>query len=157
MEFTPNAAGARTGSLKIPVTYTGGTTASFTANFTGTGVAEVNSAVLQPGNGSFVDQTVGVQSPYTVLIYLVNQGNLPFKVGTLTGTNAAVGVTTTGEFSAQSAQGGTDGCSGPTVRRIPAPAICTSRLRLRLPAPGRALSTSRSPSPTTPPRPSPQA
>ncbi len=115
MEFTPNAAGARTGSLKIPVTYTGGTTASFTTNFTGTGVAEVDSAVLQPGNGSFVDQTVGVQSPYTVLIYLVNQGNLPFKVGTLTGTNAAVGVTTTGEFSAQSAQGGTDDCSGTTV------------------------------------------
>ncbi len=115
VNFTPNAAGARTGSLKIPVTYTGGTTASFTANFSGTGVAEVNSAVLQPGNGNFVDQTVGVQSPYTVLIYLVNQGNLPFKVGTLTGTNAAVGVTTTGEFSAQSAQGGSDGCSGQTL------------------------------------------
>jgi hypothetical protein len=112
--FTPNAVGARTGSLKIPVTYNNGTTATFTANFTGTGIAEVNSAVLQPGNGNFADQTVGVQSSQLTL-YLVNQGNLPFKVGTLTGTNAAVGVTTTGEFSAQSAQGGYDSCSGASV------------------------------------------
>ena len=115
VEFTPNGAGARTGNLKIPVTYTGGTTASFTANLTGTGTAEVNSAVLQPGNGNFVDQTVGVQSPYVVTLYLFNQGNLPFKVGTLTGVNAMVGVTTTGEFSAFAAEGGYDGCSGVTV------------------------------------------
>jgi hypothetical protein len=114
-EFTPNAAGARTGTLKIPVTYAGGTTATFTADLTGTGTAEVNSAVLQPGNASFVDQTVGVQSPYVVTLYLVDQGNLPFKVGTLTGVNSMVGVTTTGEFSAMAAEGGSDGCSGATV------------------------------------------
>ena len=115
VDFTPNAAGARTGSLTIPVTYTGGTTGSFTTNFTGTGTAELDSAVLQPGNGNFVDQTVGVQSPYTVVLHLVNQGNLPFKVNTVVGVNTIVGVSAPGEFSAESAQGGSDGCSGQTL------------------------------------------
>ena len=113
--FTPNASGARTGSLTLPVTYTGGTTASFNANFTGTGLSEVDSAVLQPGNGVFVDQTVGVQSPYIVTLYLVNRGNLPFKVSTVVGSNTIVGASSTGEFSAQSAEGGSDGCSGQTL------------------------------------------
>ena len=115
VEFTPNAAGARTGSLKIPVTYTGGTTASFPVTLTRTGTAEVNSAVVSPGNGSFVDQTVGVQSSYAVTLYLVSQGNQPFKVGTVTGVNTIVGVSTTGEFSSLSTLFFSDGCSGATV------------------------------------------
>lgn len=115
VEFTPNAAGARTGSLKIPVTYTGGTTASFTTNLTGTGTADGDTAVVQPGNGLFVDQTVGVQSPYVVTLYLFNRGNRPFKVSTVTGVNTMVGVSGSGEFSAAPTQGGVDGCSGATV------------------------------------------
>jgi len=110
VDFTPNAAGARTGSLTIPVTYTGGSTASFTTNFTGTGTAEVNSAMIQAGTGSFVDQAVGVVTPYVVTFYLVNRGDLPFHVGTVTGVNTIVGVSTPGEFAATY-----DGCSGATV------------------------------------------
>ena len=113
--FTPNGTGARTGNLTVPVTYSGGTTASFKANLTGTGIAEVNAAVMQPGNGLFVDQTVGVQSPYVVTLYLLNRGNLPFKVGTVVGSNTIVGVTSTGEFAAEALEGGYDGCSGATL------------------------------------------
>jgi len=115
LEFTPNAAGARTGSLTIPVTYTGGTTGSFTANLTGSGISDGDTAVVQPGTGAFVDQAVGVQSPYVVTLYLVNQGNRPFKVATVTGVNTVVGVSGPGEFSASATQGGYDGCSGTTV------------------------------------------
>jgi hypothetical protein len=113
--FTANGSGARTGSLTLPVTYSGGTTASFKVNFTGTGVAKVDSAVMQPGNGTFVDETVGVQSPYVVTLYLINRGNLPYKVGTVVGTNTIVGVSSPGEFAAESAEGGYDGCSGQTL------------------------------------------
>jgi len=117
VEFTPNALGARTGTLNIPVTYTGGSTATFTANLSGTGIAEVNSAILEPGNGTFVDQTVGVVTNYTVTLYLVNQGNQPFKVGTLTGVNTIVGSSnpTGAEFSTSGTQGGSDGCTGQQV------------------------------------------
>jgi len=113
--FTPNGSGARTGGLTLPVTYSNGTTASFKANFTGTGVAEIDSAVMQPGNGVFVDQTVGVQTPYVVTLYLINRGNLPFKVNTVVGSNTIVGVSSPGEFAAESPEGGFDGCSGTTL------------------------------------------
>jgi hypothetical protein len=110
VEFTPKATGARTGSLTIPVTYTGGKTASFPVTLSGTGTAEVNSAVLTPGNGSFIDQTVGVQSSYTVTLYLADRGNQPFNVGTVTGVNTIVGISTKGEFSVSP-----DQCSGQSV------------------------------------------
>jgi len=116
VEFTPTTAGARIGTLSFPITYASGGTATVTASLTGTGVAEVNSAVMQPGNGLFVDQTVGVQSLYVVTLYLVNRGNLAFKVNTVVGVNTIVDNSTPGEFSAESAQGGYDGCSGATVQ-----------------------------------------
>ncbi len=114
VDFTPNAAGTRTGTITFPVTYTGGSTANFTANLTGPGAAVVDSAVVQPGSGSFLDQTVGVQTTYVVTLYLVNRGNQPFKVGNVTGVNTITSSSPTGEFSIEAGQGGSDGCTGQT-------------------------------------------
>jgi hypothetical protein len=108
--FTPNATGARTGTAVFPVTYFGGSTANFTANLAGTGLAEVNSATVSPSTGSFTDQTVGVTTSYDVTLVLTNNGNKPFTVGTLTGTNTIVGASATGEFSTNP-----DNCTGATV------------------------------------------
>ena len=113
LQFTPNAAGARTGTAVIPVTYTGGTTANFTENLTGTGVAEKNTAVVSPSAGSFLDQTVGITTPYNVQLVLTNSGNQPFTVGTVSGTN--LGAPPTNEFS-DSTGGGIDQCTSATVQ-----------------------------------------
>ncbi|MBV9296549.1 MAG: choice-of-anchor D domain-containing protein, partial [Acidobacteriaceae bacterium] len=114
--FTPSATGTRTGSLSFPVTYADSTTATFTATLAGTGVAETNSAVVSPTAASFVDQTVGATTPYTVQLNLTNSGNQPFTVGTLSGTNTIVGSSGTGEFSTSSANGGSDNCSHVTLQ-----------------------------------------
>ncbi|MGA3026769.1 MAG: choice-of-anchor D domain-containing protein [Bryobacteraceae bacterium] len=113
--FTPNAAGARSGTIVFPVTYTGGATQNFTANLTGTGVAEKNSAVLSPTAASFLDQAVGTTSPSVTTFTLTNSGNLPFTVGAISGTNLIGGASGTGEFSASVTTGGYDGCSGTSV------------------------------------------
>ena len=114
--FTPNTAGARSGSLSFPVTYANNSTATVTAALTGTGVAEKDSAVANPVTVSFVDTAVGTTSTFTYTVLLTNSGNRPFTVNTLTGTNAQVGAVATGEFSAKAANGGTDTCSGATVQ-----------------------------------------
>jgi beta-lactam-binding protein with PASTA domain len=104
--FTPSTAGARTGTISFPVTYANSTTATLTGNLSGTGVAEVDASVLTPPNASFIDEVVGTTESSSA-IYLNNNGNRPFTVGTLTNTNSA-------EFST-SANGGADTCSGATV------------------------------------------
>ena len=103
--FTPNAAGTRTGTVSFPVTYSNSTTATLTANLSGNGVAEKDSAVLTPPNASFVDQTVGVVTTYSIPVSLVNSGNQPFNVGTLSS-----GGTNPGDFARTS-----DGCTGASV------------------------------------------
>jgi hypothetical protein len=100
--FTPNAAGARAGTASFPVTYANSSTATFTANLSGTGLAEVDAAVLTPPSASFLDQAVGTTQNFGS-VYLNNNGNQAFTVGTLVNTNSA-------EFSAA-----TDGCSGVIV------------------------------------------
>jgi hypothetical protein len=113
LTFTPSATGAQSGSITLPVTYSNNSTANFTVTLAGSGVAEVDSAVLSPTAATFLDQVVGTTSSSDPLT-LTNSGNLTFTVGTLTGVNIAVGSSSTGEFST-TASGGSDGCSGTAV------------------------------------------
>jgi hypothetical protein len=106
--FTPNAAGGRAGTITFPVTYNDSTQASFTANLSGTGVAEIDTLVLTPPNVTFIDQVVGTTSSSADLVRLNNTGNQPFTVGTLSNTNSA-------EFSLAATNGGADSCSGQVV------------------------------------------
>jgi hypothetical protein len=109
VDFTPLAPGLRTGVLSIPVTYADGSPgATFAVNLTGTGLAQVNDAVLNPISGlNFVGTPTGTPSQQ---ISLTNSGNVPFKVAQLFGDNVVVGTSTTGAFSASY-----DGCSNTTV------------------------------------------
>jgi hypothetical protein len=88
--FAPSAGGTRTGTITFPVTYSDGTTGTFTANLTGVGAAQYNKAVLSPTLATFTDTTVGTENA-PQLIYLYNSGNLPFNVGQLTGTDLVIG------------------------------------------------------------------
>jgi hypothetical protein len=105
LEFVPSAAGARTGTLSFPVTYTDGTTATLTANLTGTGVANTDRAVLTPLSTQFTATVIG-QTSRNQTLTLSNSGTAPFVVGFLSGTNTAVGASPTGDFTTN------DACSG---------------------------------------------
>jgi hypothetical protein len=112
VQFAPSAAGARTGVLSIPVTYADGTTGSFTASLTGTGIAQKNEAILSPTIASFPDLPVGqTGSTNYNFLTLTNSGNLPFNVGQLIGSNVIIGTTKTGDFAATAS----DGCSNQQV------------------------------------------
>ncbi|HZU27992.1 MAG TPA: choice-of-anchor D domain-containing protein [Bryobacteraceae bacterium] len=111
--FTPNAPGARSTTLTVPITYSDGTITNLSGSLAGTGAAEKDSAVISPTAGSFVDQTVGITTGYSVTLTLTNSGNLSFTLGTVTGTN--LGAPPANEFSDLGAQGGSDGCSGQTI------------------------------------------
>jgi len=100
--FMPSVAGARAGSINFPVTYANNATATLTAALSGTGTALVDGVVLTPPNASFIDQAVGTTSPQYSTVYLNNNGNQPFTVGTLTNSNST-------EFTF------TDSCSGQSV------------------------------------------
>ena len=117
--YTPATAVASTGSITVPVTYSNATTASFTVNLAGTGVAVVDSSQLTPTAITFTDQAVGAVygagADATQIITLDNTGNLPITLGTLKGTDVVVGTTTTGDFSTSGTFGGSDGCSGQQV------------------------------------------
>jgi hypothetical protein len=111
--FKPSSTGVQTGSVTFPVTYSNNTTANFTATVSGTGMSETDVAVLSPTAATFLDQVVGTTSS-SVPLTLTNNGDLPFTVGTLTGTNTVIGTSTTGEFSGNGS-GGYDYCSGYAV------------------------------------------
>ncbi|WP_161571126.1 beta strand repeat-containing protein [Granulicella sibirica] len=117
--FAPTAAGSATGSVVLPVTYGNGAKANFTLSLSGTGIAVKDAATLSPASLNFPDEAVGAVTnngaDATQVIYLYNTGNLPFTVGTLTGTNAVIGSTTAGDFNTTSAFGGYDGCTGQQV------------------------------------------
>ncbi len=115
LAFVPLYAGARTGTLAFPITYANATTTSVTVNLSGTGVNEKNTAVLNPVTSAYLDQAVGVSTSYSTAVTLTNTGNQPLYVGMLTGTNAVVGASATGEFSTAFSAGGGDQCSGAAV------------------------------------------
>ena len=149
VQFAPSGAGTRTGTVTFPVTYSDGTTGTFTANLTGVGVAQKNEAVLSPTLGTFPDTAVGsFNTSYIQYFYLTNSGNLPFTVGQLTSTNVVLGSTSTGDFTTASPYG-YDSCSNATVA---AGSYCNI-LPISSPeaqAPKRAPSPSRSPMPIQP-------
>ena len=111
--FAPSAAGAQSGSISLPVTYSNNATANFTVTLAGTGSTVVDSVVLSPTAATFVDQVVGTTSSSDTLT-LTNSGNLALSVGTLNGVNIAVGSSSSGEFSTKVGSG-SDGCSNTTV------------------------------------------
>jgi hypothetical protein len=111
VQFTPSAAGTRTGTIVFPVTYSDGTTGTFTANLTGLGVAQKNEAILTPTISTYPDTAVGTANQtFTLIFTLSNPGNLPFLVGQLSGTNVTVGAGPVGDFTTYG-----DGCSGITI------------------------------------------
>ena len=111
IQFTPSATGSRSGTLVFPITYGDGTTGSLTAALTGSGVAQVNKAVLTPANLAFTDQVLGTTSALQVES-LTNSGNVAFTVGAVAGTNYGSGQ----EFWVYSSNPGYDSCSGTTVQ-----------------------------------------
>jgi len=106
--FTPNGVNGRSGTLVFPVTYFNSTTANLSLALGGTAVAEKNTFTVSPATGNFVDQAVGVVTPYQVLVTLINTGNRPFNIATLLNSNGA-------EFSL-SGNGAYDQCSSVTVQ-----------------------------------------
>jgi hypothetical protein len=106
LQFAPSAAGARSGQLSLPVTYSDGTAKTFTANLTGTGGADVNKAVLSPTGNQYPDTVIGAGSgSYSIPFTLSNVGTVAFTVGSLSGVDTMVGASTTGDFTTN------DGCS----------------------------------------------
>lgn len=122
VSFTPSAAGARSGTLVLPLTYaySGGASTSLTATLSGNAVPEKNTAALSPAALSFLDTALTVTAT-SGAITLTNTGNAPITVGNLSGTNLQVGATANGEFSLLPASGGSDGCSGGT---LPPGSVC---------------------------------
>ena len=117
--FAPTAAGTVTGSVVLPVTYGNGTKANFTLNLSGVGTAVKDAAILSPASLNFPDEAVGAVTnngaDAVQTIYFYNTGNLPLTLGTITGTNTALGSATAGDFNATPTYGGYDGCSGQQV------------------------------------------
>jgi len=117
--FAPSAAGAATGSIVFPATYSNNSTTSFTLSLNGTGVAVKDFSELSPTALNFQDQAVvavyGNGADATQGINFWNTGNLPLTLGPLTGTDTAIGATTTGDFTTSGTYGGNDGCSNQTV------------------------------------------
>jgi hypothetical protein len=101
--FNPAATGAKTGSIKFPVTYSDKTTTTLTANLAGKAIADNSKVVVSPTTGQFDVQVVGTtsDSSETLTFTMSNTGNLPVKVTTAT-------ITTPFSFVS-------DGCSGTTI------------------------------------------
>jgi hypothetical protein len=104
--FSPTVAGYLTGTL----TFTDSKSATYLVSLAGYSPAAAPSSYLDPMSLGFPGQVLTtVSAIQTVSLY--NSGDLPMTVGTLTGTNTIVGTTTTGAFSLNGTQGGSDGCS----------------------------------------------
>jgi hypothetical protein len=117
--FAPSTAGAATGNVVFPVTYSNNATSSFTLSLTGSGVAVKDASELSPTSLAFQDEAVGAQvgngTDATQNINLWNTGNLPLTLGQLTGTDTVIGTTTTGDFTTSGTYGGYDGCSNQAI------------------------------------------
>jgi hypothetical protein len=89
--FAPSTTGAKTGSITFPITYKDGTTASYTANLSGNSIAAYDSALLSPGSLVFSAEAIGVTDAGQQNITLVNNGNVSFAPGKISGTNYGTG------------------------------------------------------------------
>ena len=110
VEFSPSAAGYQTGVL----TFTDSTSKTYTVTLAGYSPAVATSSNLDPTTLAFPGQVLTTVSS-TQSVYLSNTSDVPMTVGTLTGTNTIVGTSTTGVFSTNGTQGGSDGCSAQTI------------------------------------------
>jgi hypothetical protein len=117
--FAPTVAGAASGTINFPVTYSNATTTQYSVALTGTGLAVKDSAELSPTAITFQDQAAlavyGSGTDATQAVNLWNTGNLPFTVGALAGSDTVIGAATTGDFSTSGTVGGYDGCTGQTI------------------------------------------
>jgi P pilus assembly chaperone PapD len=88
VEFTPTAAGARSGSIVIEDTATGNPQK---VTLTGTGLADAAAAIATPDSLNLGTQAVGTTSANASTVILDNTGNDPFDASnvTITGTNAS--------------------------------------------------------------------
>ena len=116
VNFAPSVAGYRTGTL----TFTDQNNQTYTVALAGYAPASVDSATLDPQALDFPPQPLNAgsnnnQDP-TQYVTLTNSGNTTLTMGTLSGTDVAVGTSTTGDFSTVSGTGGYDGCSGQQIQ-----------------------------------------
>lgn len=110
VEFSPTAAGYETGSL----TFTDSAAVKYVLPMAGYAAALAVSSYADPTSLNFPSQVLTTTSA-TQSFSIFNTGNTPLTVGTLIGTNTIVGTTSTGVFSANSAQGGNDSCTGVSI------------------------------------------
>ncbi len=110
VEFSPSAAGYQTGVL----TFTDSTSKTYTVTLAGYSPAVATSSYLDPTTLAFPGQVLTTFSN-TQTASLTNASDVPMTVGTLSGTNTIVGVSTTGAFSLNGTQGGSDGCTGQVI------------------------------------------
>jgi len=110
VEFSPTAAGYQTGVLTI----TDSASKTYTVTLAGYAPTVATSSYLDPTTLAFPGQVLTTISG-TQTVNLYNTSDVPMTIGTLTGTNAIVGASTTGAFSTNGTQGGYDGCSGQTI------------------------------------------
>jgi hypothetical protein len=101
--FTPASAGAKSGKINFPVTYTDKTTKTLTATLTGKGIADGSKVVISPASGQFDVQVINTtsDSSQTLTFTLSNTGNLPVQIKQSTVTSYFFFVT--------------DYCSGQTI------------------------------------------
>jgi hypothetical protein len=110
LQFSPSAAGYTLGTL----TFTDSKANKYLVPIAGYATALTVSAYVDPTGINFPGQVLTTTSS-NQSFSLYNSGDTPLTVGTLTGTGTIVGASTTGVFSTNSAQGGSDNCSGVTV------------------------------------------
>jgi hypothetical protein len=83
--FNPTTAGSRTGAITMTDTATG---SPHTVNLSGTGVTDVMTATITPGNLAFGSQPLGLASSSQNVV-LTNTGDVPINpVISITGTNS---------------------------------------------------------------------
>lgn len=74
--FQPQASGARTGTVSIPITYSDLGRTTVTATLSGTGLAPTRIVQISPGSGQFNAEVAGTSDPQnTVAFMLTNTGN----------------------------------------------------------------------------------
>ncbi|MGA7318061.1 MAG: choice-of-anchor D domain-containing protein, partial [Silvibacterium sp.] len=102
--FAPGTTGAKSGSITVPVTYTSGKKASFTATLSGNALAAVNTISATPASTQFQSQIVGTtDNSNNQAITIQNTGNIPvtFAASTISGSSFTIASDGCGGITAQ--------------------------------------------------------